>query len=649
MNQVKRPAINLALSASPRRRRKRRTLILAIAAGLLVLLSFAALFSFQPARRAVAAAKDGQRQFLEAQASLETQNFSEASASLDSAIASFTDAKKDLRVLTWLRVVPIAERQYRAATHLLNVGITTGNSVREVTEFGRTTIEPFRTNGKLSLDSLSPSDKREILKKLTDAQPVLASANDQIDSALEELEKIPSSGLLKPLKDAVGPMRDKLPVVKNVIDEVASLSRTIPVLAGYPDEQTYLFLLENNTELRPAGGFIGTYGVLRVQNGEISSFTTDNIYNLDVPAEAYLRVTPPEPLQRYVQASNWYLRDSNWSPNFPDSAKKALWFYEQERGPVKSFDGVIAVTPTFIESLIELTGDVSVQGITFTKENFIDTLEYQVEKGYYRQGLAESDRKEIIGSLSQILLDRILALPQARWGALWTTFIQDVERKQILIYLNAPEVQSIIESENWGGVVKATQGDYLQVVDANMAALKSDPGVKRSIDYSVRLENGSAIATLTVVYRNEGTLSWKSTRYRTYTRLYVPAGSELISSSGFSTNDKLLNGKPTDAGVFSELGKTVFAGFISIEPQETGTLTLDYRLPDELARQIRSRQYVLDVQKQPGSGEHELTVKFDGQFQPKSILPSDFSSSVNGSVVQYSGQLDKDLRFSVTD
>ena len=227
----------------------------------------------------------------------------------------------------------------------------------------------------------------------------------------------------------------------------------IPKIAGYPESKTYLFLLENNTELRPTGGFIGTYGTLKVKDGEIEDFVTDNIYNLDVPAESFLNIDPPEPLKKYLKSERWFLRDSNWSPDFPATAEKALWFYEQERGPVKNFDGVIAVTPTFIESLIELTGELTVQGITFNKENFVDTLQYQVEQGYYRQGISDSERKEIIGQLSAMLLDRLLALPQSKWDDFWTTFTNDIEHKQILIYLRDPVAQATVSQENWGGEV----------------------------------------------------------------------------------------------------------------------------------------------------------------------------------------------------
>jgi hypothetical protein len=207
----------------------------------------------------------------------------------------------------------------------------------------------------------------------------------------------------------------------------------------------------------------------------------------------------------------------------------------------------------------------------------------------------------------------------------------------------------VIQEENWGGVMTETVGDYLAIVDANMASLKSDPGVKRSIDYAIAVEDGTPVADLTITYRNEGTISWKSTRYRTYVRVYVPEGSTLISADGYLTNDKLQNGKAAQPVTEEDLGKTVFSGFTSIEPQETGVLHLRYTLPDSVLRLIKDKQYLIDIQKQAGAADYNLAVRFNGGYKIKSALPFDLGPSVNGESAEFHGLLNRDQRISITD
>ena len=82
----------------------------------------------------------------------------------------------------------------------------------------------------------------------------------------------------------------------------------------------------------------------------------------------------------------------------------------------------MAVDPTFIQSLIKLTGNITVQNTTFTPDNFVTTLEDLVEHGFLKQGIAESNRKEVIGDLSKVLVARIL-LPHTKLKIFGQSFL----------------------------------------------------------------------------------------------------------------------------------------------------------------------------------------------------------------------------------
>ena len=56
-------------------------------------------------------------------------------------------------------------------------------------------------------------------------------------------------------------------------------------------------------------------------------------------------VDPPTPIKELLEQEHWYLRDSNWNPDFTISGEKAAWFYEKETG--LKVDGVIAVDAAF--------------------------------------------------------------------------------------------------------------------------------------------------------------------------------------------------------------------------------------------------------------------------------------------------------------
>jgi hypothetical protein len=616
-----------------------------------VLLLFIILFilNYPYAKSAYSYALDGQEDFIKAQGAIGAQDFVGAKKALSTAEEKLNNSKSEFSKLNKFKFIPIVGRQIRAVENILTATIQLGSGLQDLADLGDEVFSPLSEDGEaISLSRISPEQTERILKAIYESPPLLQGVKADIDLAVNTISNIPDTGLIGSIKKIVTPLKEQLPAIQSGLELAIPAAEAIPQIAGYPTRKTYLFLLQNNTELRPTGGFIGTYGILKLINGEIENFKTDNIYNLDTPFHNTLIVEPPWQLQKYLKADKWFMRDSNWSPDFPTAATQAEWFYHKEGGKESKIDGVIAVTPTFIESLIKLTGDIKVNGLTFTSDNFIDTLQYQVEQGYYRQGISESERKEIIGVLSSKLLDQVLELPSDRWAELWETFQKDISSKHILMYLKDKSVQQVITGQGWGGSIRSTEGDYFLVVDANMASLKTDPGVLRTINYSVEEnDNGDYIATLKINYDNQGTFNWKSTRYRTYTRVYVPLGSELLAHSGVMENDKLHGGRAGEVEVIDEFDKTVFGGFISIEPQEQGELIYTYKLPKAISDQTENDEYNLLAQKQAGTPAYDLIVNLDFAKKIDSFTPIDKGEQDGQNKVTFPTSLGQDSEFNV--
>jgi len=74
-------------------------------------------------------------------------------------------------------------------------------------------------------------------------------------------------------------------------------------------------------ELRPTGGFIGSFGLLNFENGKLGNLNVNDIYAIDGQLKGH--VAPPDELLHFLGQPNWYMRDSNWSPDFPISAERA--------------------------------------------------------------------------------------------------------------------------------------------------------------------------------------------------------------------------------------------------------------------------------------------------------------------------------------
>lgn len=625
---------------------------------MLLFLGLLVLINYGTARTVYAESIAAKQEFERAQTAIHFQDFDHATQALDSAESHFTSAHDALQSLHLLSLLPGIDVQLQTADNLLLAGINLSSGAATLTALAVKMNDVIsEKEGDVTFGDISAEDKAELLKTLQESSPDLQAVKAEIALAVLLIEDIPEHGLLKPVKNAIAPLQQQLPLLEAVIDQVIPAAQSLPSIAGYPTEKTYLFLLQNNRELRPTGGFIGTYGILKVHNGEMTSFHTDNVYNLDAPLEGTITEPAPGPIAANTGTKQWFLRDINWSPDFPTTAQKAEEKYIEEGGAEQQIDGLIAVTPTFIESLLRLTGPITVKGIEFTDKNFFEKLEHQVEFAYAQQGIMDADRKDIIGELSTLLMERLFALPKSQFSKFWTTFVENVDEKQILIYVDDPLTQSLVIEENWAGEMKPYEGDFLMVVDANLAALKTDEKMERALSYTLSEKDGKFVGTAEMTYNNTTqNITKLYTRYRTYTRIYLPHGATLIEHSGFMTTDKIHRGRPATPEVFEEqftrpdgsrVSYTVVGGFISIEPRSTGTLRLVYILPDSLQQQIADGEYELYVQKQAGTIDHGLSVKVDVGRRIREALPFDVLQETGDNNVSFETDLQTDREFHV--
>ena len=441
---------------------------------------------------------------------------------------------------------------------------------------------------------LDPVRKREIFAVLRGSAPRLRGAVVGIDAAVEVLADplVPTS---------VASERDHLLALGRGISRILPAIEALPSLLGHPDERRYLFFFQNNTELRPTGGFLGVYGTVRVKDGEMIDVMTDDIYALDGPSERVFRSRPPAPMVNYLGVTKWFLRDANWSPDFPTSAEVMERFYKEETAVIvgpstgsERVDGIIVVTPELVKDVLRLIGPVTALGKTYTAENVVDQLEFQVEVAFVSEGIAQERRKDVVGKLLTEILRRLEDAPVVALIELVRIVDANLNQRHIAFAMKDPAVQRIVLERDWGGKILPVVGDYVSVIDANLAAFKSDQVVERTVSYAITPEGNGFVGTVAVSgdHRSRGL---KTTLSHLHSRHNRPAVGD---RGGWRDDDKLKDRRVVGKiDTYDELGRRAF-GFISIE--------LGAHCRSASAGAVRGRRDRLgrlspDVEKQPGT------------------------------------------------
>jgi len=244
-------------------------------------------------------------------------------------------------------------------------------------------------------------------------------------------------------------------------------------------------------------------------------------------------------------------------------------------------------------------------------------------------------RKDVMTDLTAAMLDKVQAQSDGvELGRLAEAILRGLEERHILVYLHDPDAMALLASRRWDGALLPTDGDYLQVVDANVGFNKVDPNVPRTIDYDMDLHNpGQGQATVTVSYHNQSQprpggcvqgVEWQPTYeermsgcFWDYVRFYAPEGAQLLVAECESTPEGSLlyrygfaplGDAGPDRGPV-EKGKVAFGLFFVVAPGEVRDVRLAWVLPAGIVYQDQEgMHYRLTVQKQSGTPPIPLRV-----------------------------------------
>lgn len=484
------------------------------------------------------------------------------------------------------------------------------------------------------------SDSISFLKIFQDIDKNSKEITSLLDEAEKNIKKIDIDDIPEKQRLKFIELKERLPQVKNIATTFSANGDIIEDILGGNGPRKYLFLFQNNQEMRATGGFIGTYGVLDIFDGHVKKFFIDGIFNPD--GQLKEKVIPPSPIQKISAA--WSLHDSNWFPDFPVSAEKATWFYEKTGGP--TVDGVITMTPTVMQKLLAITGPISMPeyNVTINEDNFLENIQQEVEVDYDKE---INQPKKILADLAPIVLDRIFNAQGFSDVSKIAKILQEsLNEKQILIYSKNYEIEKKLSELGWSGEILKTQKDYLSVINSNINGYKTDGVIDEKIKLESTIQNdGSILNEVTITRKHNGgnlEYDWWNRVNSDYMRVYVPKGSILISAEG---QTREFNSPPLDyrtlnfkrdpqvdqeeseivideesgTRVYEDAGKTVFANWVYVSPQETVEVKYKYLLPfkiniDEKEKNIDT--YSLVAQKQSGSfgSEFIATIKFPSYY-----------------------------------
>lgn len=306
-------------------------------------------------------------------------------------------------------------------------------------------------------------------------------------------------------------------------------------------EKHVLLVFHNPSEMRPGGGFIGSFGDLTIVNGAMTNLEVQDIYWPDHPMNLEAKVVPPEPLQNITK--NWGARDANWFFDFPTSAETVLGFLERskvyaDRGV--RFEGVVGLNAFVLQSMITAVGPIEIPEykLTITAENFLAEIQREIELG--RDHRPGQNPKKVLSVLAPLLLERLDGLDVAAKKGLSQALVGHIQHKDIMVYMRDSRLRHALQTGGIDGSVydlpDTFWGGYLAVVNANIAGGKSDVFIKESTEGQIDINtDGSLFVNLKVTRKHTGDKEkdpWYRTDNQNFIQILTNPDARLVSISG---------------------------------------------------------------------------------------------------------------------
>ncbi len=533
---------------------------------------------------------------------LEKGQFAAAASSAASSAAGFSAVKND-----WRRL-PVPGKIYE----VLDLGESVSQLLYHAALFGQTSSDLFSSVTDLNRNF-----------DLTSAVSVLKIELDQIITSLDFLTlKYP--GLLPP--------------VRQYLSLASRLLPQLPEILGQNSRQTYLVLLQNNTELRPSGGFIGSYALVSFEKGKLLNFKVFDVYSADGQLKG--KITPPDEILHFLGQPNWYLRDSNWSPDFSLTAKRAAWFLEKETG--QTVDGVIAIDLFLVKKLLAVTGPLKLVDFddTVSADNFFQKAESQAEINFFP---GSTQKRDYLSAASSALFENLTSRHPRQITPLLKALFAGFQEKHLQIsFLALPQ------NENFQ--------NKLFLVEANLGANKANYFLKRNLNVQIDLgKNGEQDTTLAVTYLNTSPgETWPAGRYKNYLRVFLPLNSRFLSASlndgrtatvSAVLSEKVLKALSPDQFLIheaSESGLTTFGTLLEVPANSSKTFVFKYRPPQNLDYQKSTIPYNFQILKQAGTDSDPLSVVIN---YPPFLKPE--AGLASGQQIRYNTVLSADKVFQI--
>lgn len=508
-------------------------------------------------------------------------------------------------------------------------------------------LEQVKQSGRNIIGHIIDSQKIDIAREVSTTRQRMQVIYEQLNTIKASIKTIQAESNNERVKDYFKDAAESMVGGGAYIEDALTILEVGDKLLGLEKQVTYLVLLQNNQELRATGGFIGSFAMLTLDKGKLLDIETYDVYAADGQLRGH--VEPPAALKKHLGEANWYLRDSNWDPNFPTTARRAEWFLNKEMG--RQVDGTIAIDLFVVKGLLESLGGVELPDYneTINANNIFERAEFHSELNYFN---GSTQKKDFLSALINAMYVRLSESKNDEAIQVIASLVKNAQQSHIQVSFRNDELESSFENTVFSGKVRDVQcpnlegpclKDYFGVVESNVGVNKVNYFVERTIAHHIKIGEKVSKATTTLDLKNTAeSNTWPAGIYKNYIRFVIPSDASIESvrvdgqSLDASRLDVEVRHNKKYVGMYAEVP---IAGKISVD------LAYQLKNPTESSEGF---SLVSLFEKQSGTGEDEVSFEIENTSNLNLWFENGELIETNNHKTSEMGQSDKSFIYKLS-
>ncbi|MCU1388908.1 MAG: hypothetical protein JWL72_2246, partial [Ilumatobacteraceae bacterium] len=291
--------------------------------------------------------------------------------------------------------------------------------------------------------------------------------------------------------------------------------KNAPAMLGGDGKRVYFISFLTPAEARGGGGFMGNWAELVIDNGKFSVTKFGRHSDLNLGGDPATRaITGPSNWVDHwgpygLIRSDGFATYSVWSnvtmsPNFPDTAEVMSQLYPQSGG--RKIDGVISLDVFALAKLLDITGPVTVDGLT-TQLDSANLAQYLLKDQYLNSDVtAENDtRRDTLQKVAELTVRSLFGGDLPSPPLLAADLAPLAAEGHLKAWAVRPDEEAVFERANMSGSLPTLDGgDGFTFALTNGAGNKIDAYLEGDASYVVTTNrsSGEVTTTATVILRN---------------------------------------------------------------------------------------------------------------------------------------------------